>query len=198
MKNLFLALGFVSALTVAVSPVLAQQPAPAGAKSEEAKPAPPARGDVAPLRLQLTISRYQGDKKISSLPYSLSVSIGGPPVRFRMGADVPYATTVMNSSDAAKTQSFSYRTVGVGIDVTGQLVVQPGLYKMDISVSDSSVGLSNQAQGTPTVAGAPLFRNFSTNGSLLLRDGQTAQLTTAADPISGEIMRVDVTLTVVK
>ncbi len=32
----------------------------------------------------------------------------------------------------------------------------------------------------------------------MLREGQTTQLTTAADPITGEIMRVDVTLTVVK
>ncbi len=32
----------------------------------------------------------------------------------------------------------------------------------------------------------------------MLRDGQTTQLTTAADPITGEIMRVDVTLTVIK
>lgn len=196
-KNLFSALGVVAVLMVAAPAVLAQQP-PAGAKPEEAKATPAARGDIAPLRLQLTISRYQGDKKISSLPYSLSVSIGGPPVRFRMGADVPYAATVMNTGDAAKTQSYSYRTVGVGIDVTGQLMVQPGLYKMDINVSDSSVALSNQAQGTPTVAGAPLFRNFSTNGSVLLRDGQTTQLTTAGDPITGETMRVDVTLNVVK
>ena len=198
MKNLFLALGFLAALTVAASPVLAQQPAPAGAKPEEAKPAPPAKGDIAPLRLLLTISRYQGDKKISSIPYSLSVSIGGPAVRFRMGADVPYASTIMNANDATKTQSYSYRTVGVGIDVTGQLMVQPGLYKMDINVTDSWVGLSNQARGTPTVAGAPLFPHFSTNGSVLLRDGQTTQLTTAGDPITGETMRVDVTLNVLK
>jgi hypothetical protein len=33
---------------------------------------------------------------------------------------------------------------------------------------------------------------------MVLKDGQTTQLTTAADPISGDVMRVDVTLTVVK
>jgi len=69
---------------------------------------------------------------------------------------------------------------------------------MDISVSDSSVASSNQIQGSPAVTGVPLFRNFSTNGSVLLRDGQTAQLTMAADPITGETMRDDVTLTVAK
>jgi hypothetical protein len=111
-----------------------------------------------------------------------------------MGADLPYST----SPDGAKTPSYAFRTVGVAIDVTGQLIVGPGLYKMDISVSDSSVASSNQVQGSPTVTGAPLFRNFNTNGTVLLKDGQTTQLATVADPITGETMRVDVTITVVK
>ena len=72
-KNLFSALGVVAVLIVAAPSVHAQQ-TPPGAKPEEAKATPAAKGDIAPLRLQLTISRYQGDKKISSLPYSLSVS----------------------------------------------------------------------------------------------------------------------------
>jgi Flp pilus assembly secretin CpaC len=193
-KNTFLALGFIVVLMGASPSLLAQETAPPAAKPEGAKPATPARSGITPLRLQLTVSRYQGEKKISSLPYSLSVSIGGPAVRFRMGADLPYST----AADDAKTRSYAYRTVGIGIDVSGQLMVEPGLYKMDISVSDSSVASSNQIQGSPAVTGVPLFRNFSTNGSVLLRDGQTAQLTMAADPITGETMRVDVTLTVAK
>jgi Flp pilus assembly secretin CpaC len=114
-----------------------------------------------------------------------------------MGADLPYST-VSNAEGKPHTQSYAYRTVGIGIDVTGQIMMEPGVYRMDISVSDTSVAMSNQIQGSPAVAGVPMFRNFSTNGSVVLRDGQTSQLTTAADPITGEIMRVDVTLSVVK
>jgi Flp pilus assembly secretin CpaC len=193
-KNNFLALGLIAVLMSASSLLFAQNPAPAAAKQESAKPAEPARSGITPLRLQLILTRYQGEKKISSLPYSLAVSLGGPPVRFRMGADLPYST----SADGTKTPSYAFRTVGVAIDVTGQLMVDPGLYKMDISVSDSSVASSNQVQGSPTVTGAPLFRSFNTNGTVLLRDGQTTQLATVADPITGETLRVDVTITVVK
>ena len=195
MKHRFLAVGIV-AILVAVQSLLAQEPAPA-AKAEAAKlAAAPARNVYTPLRLQVTISRYQGDKKVSSLPYSLSVGIGGPRVRFRVGAQVPYATTSVN--DGVKTPSYSYRDVGVGIDVSGQAMIEAGLYKMDIDVSDTSVSSSSQIQGAPTITGVPIFRNFSTGGTVMLRDGQTTQLTTAGDPITGEIMRVDVTLTVVK
>jgi hypothetical protein len=33
---------------------------------------------------------------------------------------------------------------------------------------------------------------------MVLRDGQTAQSTSATDPISGEVLKIDVTLNVVK
>jgi Flp pilus assembly secretin CpaC len=193
-RIIFATLGLIAALGGA--PSLAQDPAP-GAKPETAKPAAaPAKSVYTPLRLQVTISRYQSEKKVSSLPYSLSIGIGGPRVQFRVGAQVPYATTAVN--DGVKTPSYSYRDVGVGIDVSGQALIESGLYKMDISVSDTSVSSSSQIQGAPTITGVPIFRNFSTGGTVMLRDGQTTQLTTAGDPITGEIMRVDVTLTVIK
>jgi len=193
-RNTFATVGLIAAL--GGTPSLAKDPAP-GAKAETGKPAAaPARSVYTPLRLQVTISRYQAEKKVSSLPYALSIGIGGPAVRFRVGAQVPYATTAVN--DGVKTPSYSYRDVGVGIDVSGQALVESGLYKMDINVSDTSVSSSSQIQGAPTITGVPIFRNFSTGGTVMLRDGQTTQLTTAGDPITGEIMRVDVTLTVIK
>ena len=193
MKNRLLAVGVLAALLSTQAEFLAQEPAPTA--KPVAKPAA-APGASTPLKLLVTVSRYQAEKKISSLPYSLSLTIDGPRVSFRMGAQVPYATSQAN--DTGKTPSYSYRDVGVRIDVTGQLMVEPGLYRMNVAVEDSSLSSSNQIQGAPTIVGVPIFRNFSTNGVVILRDGQSAQLTTAADPITGETMRVDVTLTVVK
>jgi hypothetical protein len=77
-------------------------------------------------------------------------------------------------------------------------VVEPGQYKMEINVDDNNLSSSSQIQGASTLPGVPIFRTFSTGGTLILRDGQPSQLTTAADPITGETMRVDVTLTVLK
>jgi len=193
-RTTFATLGIIAVLCLTPS-LVAQEPA-STAKPEAAKPAPPAKGGIIPVRLQVTVSRYQGEKKISSLPYSLSVGINGPRVNFRMGAQVPYATTIQGN-DTAKTPSYSYRDVGIAIDVYGQMEIERGLYKMDLSISDSSLSSSSQIQGAPTITGVPIFRNFNTGGTVMLRDGQTTQLTTAADPLTGEIMRVDVTLAVV-
>lgn len=194
MKHTLIAAGIVATLCCADPQALAQEPA-AAPKPESAKPAPPSR-TITPLRLQITLSRYQGEKKISSVPYSLPISIGGQRVTFSIGAQVPYATT--QTTDNVKTPSYSYRNVGVGINVSGQLMVEPGVYMFNISVEDSSLSTSSQIQGAPSISGVPIFRNFSTSGTILLRDGQTSQLATAGDPITGEIMRVDVTLSVVK
>ena len=44
----------------------------------------------------------------------------------------------------------------------------------------------------------PVLRTFSSDATLFLRDGQTAQLVVATDPLNGDVLKVDVTLTVVK
>jgi hypothetical protein len=44
----------------------------------------------------------------------------------------------------------------------------------------------------------PAFRNFKSRNRLLLRDGQTRQYTAATDRITGETVRIEVSLKVVK
>jgi Flp pilus assembly secretin CpaC len=190
-KKTIATFGVIAMFAIPLS-LLAQEPATT-AKPETAKPA--ARAFI-PLRVLVTILRYQGDKKISSVPYSIPLTIGGQRVVFNIGASVPYPTT--REVDKVSTPSYSYRNVGVSITLFNQLVVEPGLYKLDVDVSDSSLATSAQIQETPAIRGVPIFRSFSAHGTLLLRDGQTTQLTTAGDPITGETMRVDVTLSVVK
>ena len=49
---------------------------------------------VVPLKVQIVITRFQGDKKVSSLPYTLSVVANDPRgtgSSLRMGAQVPIA-----------------------------------------------------------------------------------------------------------
>jgi Flp pilus assembly secretin CpaC len=175
----------------------AQEPAPASKPGENPAAANATKtGFIVPLRLQVTISKYQGDKKISSLPYSISVNTTSQLVTLRMGADVPYATNAA-TSEGKSTPTFSYRPVGISIDTRATLI-ETGLYRIDLTVSDSSISSSGQVQGAPTVSTVPIFRNFSASQSVVLRDGQSTQVMSATDPIIGETMRVDVTLAVIK
>ena len=155
-----------------------------------------------PLRIQLVVSRYSGEKKVSSIPYTLSVVANDQKTSLRMGVDVPVPTTVFTGAkDNASTPiaSYNYRPVGTNIDCTAT-TLEPGLFKLDLAVSDTSVFLAEKTATSPSPAmtGVPAFRSFTSTFTVLLRDGQTARHTAATDPVSGEVLRIDVSLNVLK
>lgn len=155
-----------------------------------------------PLKLQIVVSRFQGEKKISATPYTLAV-VSGPrseTTRLRMGVDVPVPQTVIGEGNTAKA-SYNYRSVGTNIDCTARPVTG-GVFRITLAVSDTSVFMpertTDSSSPTSRVPGVPAFRSFSSNFNLLLKDGQVAQHTAATDPVSGEVIRIDVTLSVMK
>jgi hypothetical protein len=207
-------------LTLSICVVGAQAPEKAPAPAAEPKPTPapqpapaspslvPIGSNLIPIEVQVVISRYKDDKKVSSLPYTLAVNAndaGGGSTRLRMGADVAVPSTVFTpTTPADKGQtvnpltSFSYKSVGTNIDCSARSTPD-GRFSVILSVSETSaVAAEAQASGTPRVANAPIFGNFQTNTTLLLGNGQTRQFTAATDRITGEVVRVDVTLRVLK
>ncbi|HTI52340.1 MAG TPA: hypothetical protein VL475_15360 [Planctomycetaceae bacterium] len=153
------------------------------------------------LRVQLIVARYQAEKKISSLPYTLTVNtdeknryVGRG--NLRLGTQVPIST-MARQSDAANAPlvpTVQYKDVGTNIDCIAT-ALDDGRFKLDITVEDSSID-------TGTGGGAnsphPSFKSFRTSDSLVLRDGQSAQFSTGTDKVSSDVWKVDVTLTVVK
>lgn len=161
---------------------------------------------LVPLKLQLVVSRHAGDKKVSSVPYSLWVTANETrrTTSIRMGVEVPVATMVFprtKEGQSAPAPSYSYRNVGTNIDCTA-VSAGDGQYQVHITLDDSSVHYDARdgTAGRPStsVAGAPSFRSLKLNFSILLKDGQTAQYSSATDPLSGEVVRVDATLNVLK
>jgi hypothetical protein len=164
------------------------------------------RGPAVILRVQLVISRFQGEKKLASLPYTLLVTTGGARARMRMGVDTPVPVT--STSDGGKqTTSIQYRNVGTNIDCAAW-DRGDGRYQVSIGVENSSTlpfekGPSSAVNpGGPLVdanpTGIPLFRGFNTSVDPILRDGQTLQTVASTDPVTGEVVKIDVTLNVVK
>jgi hypothetical protein len=158
----------------------------------------PAAQPSSSLQVQVVISRYQGDKKISSLPYSLSVDPGRK-TSLRMGAEVPVVTMTVPSPAgrgeklAPPASSISYRSIGTMIDCSANAPIQ-NQYRLTLDIEDSSV----YPDDPRSPKGAPMFRSFKLSNTLQLKDGQSSQLTSASDKVSGEVLKVDVTLIVVK
>jgi hypothetical protein len=186
-------LALVFALACPAAAPAQDKPAPAPAKAAPAA--------VIPLKVQVVVSRFQGEKKISSLPYMLSVNAGSK-ATLRMGAQVPIPPPPMKGPDGNAMPAVGpvqYRDVGTNIDCTVMRPTDDGRFQIELMFDDSSVYGEGLAPGSNTPpAGNPSFRSFRASDSLMLKDGQTAQFTTATDKVSGDVIKVDVTLTVVK
>jgi hypothetical protein len=174
--------------------------APATPAAQEPSPtAPPPQADVVSLKVRLTLSRYQGDKRVSAAPYEMTVRSDGSRAQLRMGNEVP-VPFVSTGTDPKKpdlpagAMSFNYRPVGTNIDLTATPATE-GRYKLDVLLEDSSVVLDKtEPPPMPALAGAPIFRSFRSTNTLLLRNGVSAEFTLATDRITGETLKVDVTL----
>ena len=195
MTKQFQTLALVFAFALASTAIVRTQDKPA------APSAPKTSSAVTPIKVLIVVSRFQGEKKISSMPYNLSIASpvqGVGHANLRMGAQVPVVMMAMTNvpKDAPQGGPIQYKDIGTNIDCTIS-TLEDGRFKLDITLDDSSVYPDDQPSSAIT-KGSPTFRAFRATDSLILRDGSTAQFTTAADKVNGETVKVDVTLTVVK
>jgi hypothetical protein len=165
-----------------------------------------ARTRLIPLSIDVVVSRYQGEKKISSLPYVLAVNTNdnapGGVCQLRMGASVPIPTIVAPAGNPAGPTGpmpgpVQYRDIGTNIDCSAR-TVDEGVFQLRLNVEDTSVYTNAQDGATPSVGQMPVFRTFRSTNTLVLRDGQMREFTAAADRVNGEVIRIGVTLRVVK
>jgi hypothetical protein len=131
------------------------------------------------------------------------------PLRVQVVFKVPVPTQSKEGAPIVQ-----YRNVGTNIDCSASST-DDGRYRLELVVEQSSIYSTPDEKGRSGVGGAerkpgawdmagtpmsdlPLFRTFNTVFKPLLRDGQTAPYTTATDPVSGEVVRIDETVNVVK
>ena len=164
-----------------------------------------------PLELQVVISRYQGEKRISSLPYVLSLKSaplsqrrGDWGAMLRLGSRVPVRTQVFtppppaDGKPATPISLVNYENVGTNIDV-GATAMEDGRFEVTITINESSVVTDPQdLKTTPGSDSYPVFRSYQSTNTFFVKDGQTTQFTAASDRVSGEVVRVEMKLTVLK
>lgn len=158
---------------------------------EPAKPKPdPLTPSVTPLRVQVVLSEYDGEKKVSNLPYTFTVNAderrARPGSLIRSGSRIPITT----GREQGKEQ-FTYVDIGTNLDCSATLQ-EDGRYKLQMTVDRSSISPETPAGGNPVI------RQFRVDLNPVLKDGQTIESVASADPLSGHVYHVSVTLNVIK
>ncbi|HEY1472413.1 MAG TPA: hypothetical protein VGF61_25475 [Candidatus Acidoferrum sp.] len=181
--------------------VLAGFLAPLSAQEKSnANPKPP----VATLKVQVTIVEMDGGKKVVNLPYTYYLRAGeanpvSPWTKLRLGSRIPVYV--------GKDSGMQYIDVGTNID-SRATTPEPGRFDLSLNLERSWVEgdvlvpmEKPAAQATDANVGPfrePIIRQFKTELNLSMRDGQTTQSTLAADPLSGKVVSITVTINVVK
>ena len=170
---------------------------PGGASAQPATMAAAAKTAVTALMAEITISRYQGDKRLSSLPYTVGVMPDGDRATLRIGGSVPIPAASPTVDGKTPPASFSYRQIGTNIDVIAKSA-EDGRYRLLITVDETSVyAPDGTTKSAFVVTGAPSFRSLQSSNAVTLRNGQSVEYTVAPDRISGETARIAGKLTVV-
>jgi len=150
---------------------------------------PQAQADRIPVKLLVVISTFEGDKKVSSMPYTLLATANGNPVSIISSSNVPIPSSNGNS--------VSYTNLGTNLQCT--VTTEAGSFKVAISFSDKTV-LPNKTPAASATAPArnpdyATFHDVNYNSAVSIKDGETKQLISAPDKVTGEILKIDVTLT---
>src|SRR5712691_886297 len=184
---------FVAALAMLTPYVLTQEKT----KTEDEPAAGVRAAKMTPVKVAVTFVEFEGDKKVKSLPYTLIVVADGrpPSAKLRMGSRVPVYT--------GKENGMQYLDVGSNIDCQAAHS-QDGSFELKLSLDrswvegDVSVPIEKSSSQPSGQFPEPVIRQFRSDLSLLLRDGQTVESTFATNPLSGKVFKVEVTLSVLK
>jgi hypothetical protein len=114
-------LAFVFAFALASTAIASTQ------EKEKPTPPPPQKAstpmplNVTPLKVQVVFARYQGEKKISSMPYTLTMNANNH-ANLRMGTKIPIVTMTFANmpKDSPQAGSVNYQDVGLSGRAAGR------------------------------------------------------------------------------
>ena len=165
---------------------------------------PKAEATSTPVKVQIVVTEFEGEKKVKSLPYTLYANApdatergAAPYTRLRIGSRVPVY---------AGNSEMQYIEVGTNIDV--RVHTNENLLSLEMSLErawvegDIPVPVTKSDAARPENPSGhfrePIFRQFKSVLDLKLREGQPLESTVAVDPISGKVVKVEVSYALAK
>ncbi len=154
-------------------------------------------------RVDIALSRFQGEKAVSRLPFHLVLS-GDQRSSLRVGSDVPTGSMRSTTTQQGVTTAELVMTyIGTQIDASISAVNSDGRLSLWVNLDHRALASVPREVARPVVPGevrVPDFavRSFSATNSMIVREGIPSQFVVGSDSITGETVRAEVTVTTVK
>jgi hypothetical protein len=170
-----------AALVCAGPGVVAQEAS--AAKAQETEKAPGRR-----LRVQFQETRQQGEATTTSRPWSLLLHADAGRAHLFVGTQ---AAITVHEKDVPTT---IFKNVGVTAQVT-VTTLPDGRYGVDgwFEASQRRRMPAGPGEG-PVTGGNPILQAVQAQAKLTLREGETVPFASAVDPVTGEVVRIDLAL----
>jgi hypothetical protein len=193
MKKAAMAAFLVAAFAMAMPRLTAQEKPRSEDTAREASPAEPT-----PLRIAVTFTEFEGDKKVKSLPYMMVMDADGKPPKsaVKVGSRIPVYV--------GKEYGMQYLDIGTNIDCQAsrandnrfdiRLSLERSWVEGDVPVAVDPGASSQSNRQFPE----PIVRQFKSELSLTLHDGQTVESSFGTDPLSGKVFKMEVSLNTMK
>ena len=153
------------------------------AKAEEAEKAPGKR-----LRVQFRETRERGQSTTATQLSTLALHADAKPARIFVGTLVTYTVA---DRDAPTT---TFRNAGVDGRVT-VVTLPDGRYRVDARLEKAWVLAPSAGTAAPATGDNPVLQVVRGESKLTLREGETVPFASAVDPVTGEVVRIDLTVT---
>jgi hypothetical protein len=146
-----------------------------------------------PLKLDVVFTRHQGETKIGRLPFTLLLNSDDSRAELKMGLMVPLRYEADNMHG-----NVVFKDVVTSVECTAR-PLSGERFALACEFDQDSVYSPGGEEHVKASAALtpPVVRRFGSTTTLVLRDGQTVQHS-ATDPLTGEVLEVDVTLHMVK
>jgi hypothetical protein len=158
-----------------------------GTVAQPAKEVKPAGVEETPgtrLRVRFLETRQLGDRTATVQLALLTLHAGDKPASIFVGTQV-----ALRTSDKG-TPTVTFKNAGVQAEVKAQAL--PGSrYRLEASFEEASVLAGTGGAGTSN-EGNPALQVLKGESRIVLREGETVPFASAVDPVTGEVVRVDV------
>lgn len=155
-----------------------------------------------PVKIQVVFAEYEGDKKVKSLPYTMSLNAMRNPDSFN-----PWTKLRIGNRVPVYIGKDQFTNIDVGTNIDSRVVrTDDGRYSLQLNIErswvDSTGSVPQKSSDTtgasPCPSTQPVIQQFRSELNITVREGETVESTLATDPLNGKVTKIQVTLTAVK